>query len=53
MTEAGNANIVQLFLTAGWTARAVLIILALFSLGSWAVIVGKLWFDFISTSMER
>lgn len=43
MTEAGNANIVQLFLTAGWTARAVLIILALFSLGSWAVIVGKLW----------
>lgn len=43
MTEAGNANIVQLFLTAGWTARAVLIVLALFSLGSWAVIVGKLW----------
>ena len=43
MTEAGNANIVQLFLTAGWTARAVLIILALFSLGSWAVIVAKLW----------
>ena len=43
MTEAGNANIVQLSLTAGWTARAVLIVLALFSLGSWAVIVGKLW----------
>ncbi len=43
MTEAGNANIVQLFLTAGWTARAVLVVLALFSLGSWAVIVGKLW----------
>ncbi len=43
MTEAGNANIVQLFLTAGWTARAVLIVLALFSLGSWAVIVGKIW----------
>lgn len=43
MTEAGNANIVQLFLTAGWTARAVLLVLALFSLGSWAVIVGKIW----------
>ena len=43
MTEAGNANIVQLFLTAGWTAKAVLLILALFSLGSWAVIVAKLW----------
>ena len=43
MTEAGNANIVQLFLTAGGTARAVLVVLALFSLGSWAVIVGKLW----------
>lgn len=43
MTEAGNANIVQLFLSAGWTAKAVLLILGLFSLGSWAVIVGKLW----------
>ncbi len=43
MTDTGGANIVQLFLTAGWTAKAVLLILALFSFGSWAVIVGKLW----------
>ncbi len=43
MTDTGGTNIVQLFLTAGWTAKAVLLILALFSFGSWAVIVGKLW----------
>ncbi|MBP7675684.1 MAG: MotA/TolQ/ExbB proton channel family protein [Thermoanaerobaculia bacterium] len=43
MTDTGGANIVQLFLAAGWTAKAVLLILALFSFGSWAVIVGKLW----------
>jgi len=43
MTEAGNANLIQQFLHAGPTAKAVLITLALFSLASWAIIIGKLW----------
>ena len=43
MTEAGGTNIVQLFLQSGPTAKAVLIILAFFSLVSWAIIIGKLW----------
>jgi biopolymer transport protein TolQ len=43
MIENGNTNVLQLFLTAGWTARVVLAILAFFSLVSWAIIVGKLW----------
>jgi len=43
MTEAGGTNIVQLFLQSGPTAKAVLVILAFFSLVSWAIIIGKLW----------
>lgn len=41
--EAGGTNIFQLFLSAGPTAKAVLIVLALFSLASWTIIIGKLW----------
>jgi len=43
MTQSGGSNIVQLFLSAGPTAKAVLIVLALFSLASWTIIIGKLW----------
>jgi biopolymer transport protein TolQ len=43
MTQSGGSNIVQLFLSAGPTAKAVLIVLGLFSLASWAIIIGKLW----------
>src|SRR5258706_7494205 len=43
MTQSGGSNIVQLFLSAGPTAKAVLIILGLFSLASWTIIVGKIW----------
>ena len=43
MTEAGGSNIVQLFLSAGPTAKAVLVVLAFFSLVSWAIIIGRLW----------
>jgi biopolymer transport protein TolQ len=42
MTE-NSGNIVQLFLAAGATAKVVLGILAVFSLSSWAIIIGKLW----------
>ncbi len=41
--ETGGTNIVQLFLSAGWTAKAVLAILGVFSLASWAIILGKTW----------
>jgi biopolymer transport protein TolQ len=43
MTEAEGTNIVKLFLSAGPTAKAVLIVLAVFSLASWAIIIGKIW----------
>ena len=43
MTEASGTSIVQLFLTAGPTAKVVLGLLAFFSLGSWAIIFSKLW----------
>ena len=43
MTEAEGTNILKLFLSAGPTAKAVLIVLALFSLASWAIIIGKIW----------
>lgn len=43
MTETSGTNIVQLFLQAGLTAKIVLGVLGLFSVGSWAVILGKLW----------
>src|SRR5512140_2996604 len=42
MTE-NSGNIVQLFLTAGMTAKVVLGILTLFSFSSWAIILGKIW----------
>lgn len=42
MTES-SGNIVQLFLAAGMTAKVVLGILAVFSLASWAIILGKVW----------
>jgi len=43
MAEAGGTNLIQLFLSAGWTARTVLMILSVFSLVSWAIIVAKAW----------
>ena len=43
MTDTGGNNLLQLFLSAGWTAKAVLFILAVFSLASWAIIVAKAW----------
>ena len=43
MTESYGSNLAQLFLNAGPTAKAVLAILAFFSLVSWAIIIGKLW----------
>ena len=43
MTETGGGNIIQLFLGAGWTAKTVLGVLAVFSLASWAIIVAKAW----------
>lgn len=43
MTEAEGNNLFKLFLSAGPTAKAVLIVLALFSLASWAIIIGKIW----------
>ncbi|HSB36407.1 MAG TPA: MotA/TolQ/ExbB proton channel family protein [Thermoanaerobaculia bacterium] len=43
MAEPGGTNLIQLFLSAGWTARTVLIILSVFSLVSWAIIVAKAW----------
>ena len=43
MTEAGGTNIVQIFLSAGPVAKAVLAILAFYSLASWAIILAKLW----------
>ncbi len=43
MTEPGGINILQLFVTSGWTAKAVLSLLALVSVVSWAIIVGKHW----------
>ena len=43
MSESNGSNLVQLFLTAGPTAKAVLVVLAFFSLVSWAIIIGKIW----------
>jgi len=43
MTETGGSNIVQLFTSAGPTAKAVLLVLAFFSLVSWAIIIGRIW----------
>jgi len=43
MSEPNGSNLVQLFLSAGPTAKAVLVVLAFFSLVSWAIIIGKLW----------
>ena len=43
MTETGGSNIVQLFTSAGPTAKAVLLVLAFFSLVSWAIIIGRMW----------
>ncbi|HEY3350912.1 MAG TPA: MotA/TolQ/ExbB proton channel family protein [Thermoanaerobaculia bacterium] len=43
MPESNGSNLVQLFLTAGPTAKAVLVVLAFFSLVSWAIIIGKIW----------
>lgn len=43
MTETGSTNILQLFLAAGPTAKAVLVLLALFSVASWTVILAKAW----------
>jgi biopolymer transport protein TolQ len=43
MTEAGGSSVIQLFLSTGWTAKVVLVILAIFSLASWAIIVAKAW----------
>jgi biopolymer transport protein TolQ len=43
MSETNGSNLVQLFLTAGPTAKAVLVVLAFFSLVSWAIIIGKIW----------
>jgi biopolymer transport protein TolQ len=43
MPEAEGNNIVRLFLSAGPTAKAVLVILAVFSLVSWAIILAKIW----------
>ena len=43
MPEADGTNIIKLFLSAGPTAKAVLVILAFFSLASWAIILAKLW----------
>ena len=43
MPEAEGNNIVRLFLSAGPTAKAVLIVLAVFSLVSWAIILAKIW----------
>ncbi len=43
MTEAGGTSVIQLFLSAGWTAKVVLVILSVFSLASWAIIVAKAW----------
>jgi biopolymer transport protein TolQ len=43
MTQTGGTSIVQLFLQAGPTAKAVLIVLGLFSLASWTIIIAKLW----------
>lgn len=42
-TDTGGNNVLQLFLSAGWTAKAVLVILAFFSLASWAIILAKAW----------
>lgn len=43
MSDSNGSNLVQLFLNAGPTAKAVLVVLAFFSLVSWAIIIGKLW----------
>ncbi len=43
MSEPNGSNLVQLFLGAGPTAKAVLVVLAFFSLVSWAIIIGKIW----------
>ncbi|MEO8054603.1 MAG: flagellar motor protein MotA, partial [Acidobacteriota bacterium] len=43
MSESNGSNLVQLFLNAGPTAKAVLVVLAFFSLVSWAIIIGKIW----------
>jgi biopolymer transport protein TolQ len=43
MSEPNGSNLVQLFLTAGPVAKGVLVVLAFFSLVSWAIIIGKLW----------
>jgi biopolymer transport protein TolQ len=43
MPESNGSNLVQLFLNAGPTAKAVLVVLAFFSLVSWAIIIGKIW----------
>jgi biopolymer transport protein TolQ len=53
MTETGGTNIVQLFLSAGPTAKAVLIVLGLFSLASWAIMIGKIWSFSRATSASR
>ncbi len=43
MTPKSGTDIVNLFLQAGPTAKAVLLVLAFFSLVSWTIILGKLW----------
>jgi biopolymer transport protein TolQ len=43
MSETYGSNLVQLFLTAGPVAKGVLALLAIFSLVSWAIIIGKIW----------
>jgi biopolymer transport protein TolQ len=53
MTQTGSENIFQIFLQAGPTARAVLIILALFSLASWGIIIAKLWSFSRASSASR
>jgi biopolymer transport protein TolQ len=43
MTEPNGSNLVQLFSSAGATAKAVLLVLAFFSIVSWAIMIGKIW----------
>ncbi|MGA7989953.1 MAG: MotA/TolQ/ExbB proton channel family protein [Thermoanaerobaculia bacterium] len=43
MSEPNGSNLVQLFLSAGYVAKGVLVVLAIFSLVSWAIIIGKSW----------
>ena len=53
MSESNGSNLVQLFLNAGPTAKAVLVVLAFFSLVSWAIIIGKIWSFSRATASSR